>query len=67
MAYQGFTAEDGKYEVLLEVTGQVCTMDSAFLNRYHRVLFEGAYLNVRFTQTLMIIFYFQESVMYPNY
>jgi hypothetical protein len=23
MSYQGFTAEDGKYEVLLELTGQV--------------------------------------------
>ena len=25
MSYQGFTAEDGKYEVLLELTGQVYT------------------------------------------
>ena len=24
MSYQGFTAEDGKYEVLVELTGQVC-------------------------------------------
>ena len=25
MSYQGFTAEDGKYDVLLELTGQVLT------------------------------------------
>ena len=24
MSYQGFTAEDGKYEVMVELTGQVC-------------------------------------------
>ncbi len=26
MSYQGFTAEDGKYEVLVELIGQVYTL-----------------------------------------
>lgn len=39
MSYQGFTAEDGKYEILIELTGQVIYIYILYLFSYFLINF----------------------------